>query len=321
MIAPDFISIVVPVYNEAHALKPFLARLAEAAARFPLGHEIIFVNDGSVDGTEAQLLELRKEDQALGIVSLSRNFGKEAAIVAGLTAARGRAAIIMDVDLQDPPELLPEMIAKWQEGADVVIALRSDRSSDSFSKRASASLFYALFARLSEVKLPPGSGDFRLMDRKVIEAFLKLDERARFNKGLFAWLGFRQAFVSHVRPRAARPGSRWRPLKLIRYGFEGIFAFSSLPIRVWSVIGGALALGSLAYGIAMIAKTLVLGVDVPGYASLMVAVLFLGGLNLFTLGLIGEYIGQVLTETKHRPIFIVRESLDAVPAPPAGAKP
>lgn len=316
MTTQGLISIVVPVYNEADAVAAFLKELASATAGasggFPAGYEVIFANDGSTDDTRERLLAERERNPAIGIVSLSRNFGKEAAIVAGLEASRGDAAIIMDVDLQDPPALIPEMVAKWRSGAEVVIALRSDRSSDGVLKRISANLFYKAFGLVSEVKLPPGAGDFRLLDRRVIEAFLRLDERARFNKGLLAWLGFRQAFVRHVRPAASR-GSRWTFHRLYRFGFGGIVSFSTVPIRVWGGVGAVIALLAVAYGAYLVVRTLIFGVDLPGYASVMVSVLFLGGVNLFTLGLVGEYVGQVLTEAKRRPIYIVRERVEAEP--------
>ncbi len=313
MLTRGFISIVVPVFNEGQAVDSFLAELTTVAASLPFRYELIFVNDGSRDDTLERIRAQRAQNPAIGIVDLSRNFGKEAAIVAGLEAAKGAAAIVMDVDLQDPPAVIPEMIEKWRNGADVVIAIRTSRAQDSFFKRTSAGLFYKLFAMLSDVKLPEGSGDFRLMDRRVIDSFLRLDERARFNKGLFAWLGFRQEFVHHARPQANRRGSRWSFRRLFRFGFESILSFSTIPIRVWSAVGGVIAVGALAYGAFLLTRTLVFGRDVPGYASLMVSILFLGGLNLFTLGLVGEYVGQALTEAKRRPLFIVRENLEAAP--------
>ncbi len=313
MVTGGFISIVVPVFNEGHAVELFLAELTSVAVSFPFRYELIFVNDGSGDDTRERILAQRAKNPAIGIIDFSRNFGKEAAVVAGLEAAKGVAAIVMDVDLQDPPAVIPEMITKWRNGADVVIAVRSSRSSDGFFKRAGAKLFYRLFSLLSDVKLPLGSGDFRLMDRRVVDSFLKLDERARFNKGLFAWLGFHQDFVHHVRPRASRGGSRWNYRRLFRFGFDGILSFSTIPVRVWSAFGGLIAVAALGYGAFLLVRTLFFGRDVPGYASLMVSILFLGGLNLFTLGLVGEYVGQTLTEAKRRPLFIVREHLEALP--------
>ncbi len=305
---PDILlSLVVPVYNEAGAIGAFHDAVRPILDDLDAPCEIIFVNDGSRDETLDRLLKLRQCDQRVGIVDLSRNFGKEAALAAGLAECRGRAAIILDVDLQDPPGLIPEMLEKWRGGADMVIALRSDRSTDGFAKRLSAHWFYRIFNTLSDTSLPDGSGDFRLMDRRVIDAYLQLGERTRFNKGLFAWLGFRQEFVRHVRPRASRAGSRWPVLKLFRFAFDGIFSFSSIPIRIWSLFGGAIALVSMTYGIFLVSRTLIYGTDLPGYASTIVAVLFLGGLNLFTAGLLGEYIGRILIETKQRPLYLVRE--------------
>ena len=315
-LSPNFISVVVPVYNEQTAVNTFVDTLEPVLSKLSVGYEIVFVNDGSTDQTLECLLALRERNKAIAIVDLSRNFGKEAAVVAGLEAAGGIAAIIMDVDLQDPPEIVSEMVDKWVAGADVVIAIRTDRSSDGFLKRSSAKFFYSLFGYISETALPEGSGDFRLMDRQVVDAFLRLEERARFNKGLFAWLGFRQEFVRHVRPQANRGESRWRPRKLIQYAFDGLFSFSTVPIRVWSLVGGVISALSLAYGLYLMLRTMIFGIDMPGYASLMVAMLFFGGVNLFTFGLLGEYIGRILIESKRRPLYIVRTHLKAAPEQP-----
>lgn len=301
------ISLVVPVFNEEDAVTTFLAKIRPILDELEDTVEIIFVNDGSSDRTVEKLLSLRESDPGISIIDLSRNFGKEAALTAGLMEIEGDCAIIIDVDLQDPPELIPEMVGKWRAGAEVVIAVRTDRSSDSLGKRLSARGFYRLFNTLSDTKIPSGSGDFRLMDRSVVAAFLQLPERNRFNKGLFAWLGFRQEFVHHVRERASRPSSRWKVLNLFRYAFDGIFSFSTMPIRMWSYFGGTIAILAIVYGLYLINRTMVLGVDIPGYASTMVAVLFIGGLNLFSLGILGEYIGRIMIETKGRPLFLVRK--------------
>ncbi len=301
------ISLVVPVFNEEEAVTTFHARLRPILDDLGEVSEIIFVNDGSSDRTVEKLLSLRKTDPTVSIIDLSRNFGKEAALTAGLMEIEGDCAIIIDVDLQDPPELVPEMVGRWRNGAEVVIAVRTDRSSDSFGKRLSARWFYGIFNTLSDTKIPSGSGDFRLMDRSVVSAFLRLPERNRFNKGLFAWLGYRQEFVHHVREKASRASSRWKVLNLFRYAFDGIFSFSTMPIRMWSYFGGTIAILAIVYGLFLVNPTIVLGVDIPGYASTMVAVLFIGGLNLFSLGILGEYIGRIMVETKNRPLFLVRK--------------
>jgi glycosyltransferase involved in cell wall biosynthesis len=312
-IRPGFVSIIVPVFNEQTAIPLFLRRLEPTLSVLPVGHEIVFVNDGSIDATQEILLAARQRNNAIAVVELSRNFGKEAAIVAGLSAAAGDAAIIIDVDLQDPPELIGDMVGKWLAGAEVVVSVRTDRSSDSFLKRSSAKFFYFLFRSMSDTALPEGSGDFRLLDRSVMAAFLTLGERARFNKGLFAWLGFQTEFVEHVRPVASRKGSRWKAGKLMRYAFDGLFSFSTVPIQVWSLIGAFIAALALGFGIFLLTRTIIFGADVPGYASLMVTMLFLGGIHLFTLGLLGEYVGRILMETKRRPLYIVRSQFEAVP--------
>lgn len=305
------LSLVVPVFNEAESIEIFYAAVCPILAELNERAEIIFVNDGSTDETLDRLLEFRDRDNDITVIDLSRNFGKEAALTAGLAEARGDAAVIMDIDLQDPPSLIPEMVAKWRQGADMVVALRVDRSSDKAAKRLTAQWFYRIFNAMSDTPLIEGAGDFRLMDRRVVAAFLQLGERARFNKGLFAWLGFRQAFVEYARPAASRSGSRWSPATLFRFAFDGIFSFTSAPIRVWSVIGALIALASMGYGLYLVQRTLFWGIDVPGYASTIVAVLFLGGLNLFTAGLLGEYIGRILIETKQRPLYLVRRRYGA----------
>jgi glycosyltransferase involved in cell wall biosynthesis len=317
-----FLSLVVPVFNESEAIGVFHAAVRPILDELGQAAEIIFVNDGSTDETLERLLQLCEREQDVIVIDLSRNFGKEAALTAGLSEARGDAVVILDIDLQDPPSLISDMVAKWRAGADTVVALRVDRSSDSAAKRLTAKWFYRIFNAVSDTRLREGSGDFRLMDRRVVAAFLRLGERARFNKGLFAWLGFREAYVEYARPTASRPGSRWNMGRLFRFAFDGIFSFSSAPIQIWSVIGAMVALVSMVYGFYLLQRTLIWGIDVPGYASTMVAVLFLGGLNLFTLGLLGEYIGRILIETKQRPLYLIRERYGPpAPVPKGGRQP
>jgi len=315
----SLISVVVPVFNEAESIATFHAAVRPVLGELKAATEIIFVNDGSTDATLDRLLDLCGRHDDVVVIDLSRNFGKEAALTAGLAEAKGDAALIMDIDLQDPPSLIPEMVAKWRKGADTVVALRVDRSSDKMLKRLSARWFYRIFNAVSDTPLQEGAGDFRLMDRRVVAAFLQLGERARFNKGLFAWLGFHQAFVEYARPAASRQGSRWSPVTLFRFAFDGIFSFTSVPIRVWSLIGAIVALASMVYGLYLVQRTLIWGIDVPGYVSTIVAVLFLGGLNLFTAGLLGEYIGRILIETKQRPLYLVRERYRSHEKTPRGA--
>lgn len=301
------VSLVVPVFNEEAAISTFCAAIEQTVvALADTDFELIFVDDGSADTTLDQLKHAVEPFPDACVIELSRNFGKEAAIAAGLAEARGDCAIIMDVDLQDPPELIPQMLAHWRDGAEVVVAIRTDRSSDRVSRRVSARLFYRLYNSLSEIKITPGSGDYRLMDRCVVDAFLRMPERNRFNKGLFAWLGFRQVTIEHVRPKASRPGSRWGTLRLLGYALDGIFSFTSFPIRVWSYIGSIIAFITMAYGLYLVQRTLFHGADIPGYTSTFVAVVFLGGLNLLMMGLLGEYIGRILIEAKQRPLYVVR---------------
>jgi glycosyltransferase involved in cell wall biosynthesis len=274
-----------------------------------VAYEIIFVDDGSIDDTVDRLIELRDKEPAIKIVRLTRNFGKDIAVTAGLEHAAGAAVIPMDVDLQDPPEIIPEMYAKWIEGYELVNATRVDRSTDSLMKRITARWFYSIFNRLADTTIPRDTGDFRLLDRRVVDALSLLPERNRFLKGLFAWVGFRQTTITFVRPARSAGRSKWPAWRLWNFALDGITAFSTLPLRIWSYIGAILAGVGFLYAVFLILRTIVVGVDVPGYASLMVAVLFMGGINLMTLGIIGEYIGRIYTEAKQRPLYLVRERI------------
>jgi glycosyltransferase involved in cell wall biosynthesis len=303
------VSIVVPVYNEEAGLAAFWARLAPVLASLACRAEVVFIDDGSSDGTLAQLLSLRHLDPRVRIVSLSRNFGKEIALSAGLDHADGDAVVPIDADLQHPPEVIPELIAGWRDGSDIVIALRRDRATDSLLRRAASSLFHRVFARMTTVPVVRDAGDFRLMSRAVVDALRRLPERTRFMKGLYAWVGFRQTTVSYdIEPRL-EGRSKWSLWRLWRLALDGITSFSSLPLKVWSVVGLAFALAALAYDGYLVARTIVRGIDVPGYASLMVMILFLGGLQLLSLGVIGEYLGRVYDEVKARPLYIVRQRI------------
>ncbi|MGH8712478.1 MAG: glycosyltransferase, partial [Casimicrobiaceae bacterium] len=257
----------------------------------------------------AQLVSLRHIDPRVRIVSLSRNFGKEIALTAGLDHADGDAVIPIDADLQHPPEVIADLIAGWRGGSDIVVALRRDRATDGLLRRAASSLFHRVFAGLTTVPVVRDAGDFRLMSRAVVDALRRLPERTRFMKGLYAWVGFRQSVVAYdIEPRLAGR-SKWSVWRLWRLALDGITSFSSLPLKVWSVVGLAFALVALAYGAYLIGRTIVRGVDVPGYASLMVMILFLGGLQLLSLGIIGEYLGRVYDEVKARPLYVVRQRI------------
>jgi len=302
------LSIVVPVHNEAAGLDAFMMRMQAALAGVTDNYEIIFIDDGSNDATMAKLVAFRAADARVKVLSLSRNFGKDVALSAGLEYARGDAVVPIDADLQDPPELIPEMVAKWREGYEVVYAARSSREGDSFLRRNIAYVFYWTINRVSDVQIPPDVGDFRLLDRAVVDAIVRLPEHSRFMKGLFAWVGFKQTSVSFVRGSRAAGRSQWNSRRLWNFALDGIISFSSVPLRVWSYLGMLISLFAAGYAGFLIWYKLVLGIDLPGYPSLMVAVLFFAGVQLVTLGIIGEYLSRVYDEVKGRPLYLVRES-------------
>ena len=305
------LSIVIPVYNEQDAISLFLdaARPAVTAALALIGPdaraEYLFVDDGSSDRTADILAILARLNPDIRCVSLSRNFGKEAALAAGIDHAAGDAVIPIDVDLQDPPGVIVAMVRAWLTGAQVVNARRADRSSDGWLKRTSAQGFYALLNRLSDYPIPENVGDFRLLDRQAVDVIKQLGEQARFNKGLFSWIGFRVATVDYVRAARGAGTTKWRLGKLWSLAIDGITTSTTMPLRIWSYIGGGIALLAFAYAAFLVLHTIITGVDVPGYASIMVAVLMLGGLNLLSLGIIGEYLGRVAREVRKRPLYVV----------------
>ncbi|PWU26260.1 MULTISPECIES: glycosyltransferase family 2 protein [unclassified Pseudomonas] len=305
---PLALSLVVPVFNEATTIGLFIDELSRVFAESSEIHlEVIFVNDGSTDETLAEVLEAQRRDPRLRVVDLSRNFGKEAALTAGLQVATGRVVVPIDVDLQDPPALILTMIEKWREGFDVVLGCRVDRDTDSWPKRASANWFYRLYNRISDLKLPENAGDFRLIDRCVVDALNKLPESRRFMKGLFAWVGFRTAQVHYSRPQRIAGKSKFNGWRLWNFALEGITSFSTEPLRIWTYLGAFVSLVSFLFAVFIALKVIIHGVDVPGYASLMVAVTFLGGLQLVGIGVLGEYLGRTYLETKRRPIYLVRK--------------
>ena len=303
----QLISIVVPFHNEAGGVELFHRELSAALQAIPAQRfEILCVDDGSTDATLAELVALTGRDRRVRVLELSRNFGKEAALTAGMDAARGDAVIAMDADGQDPPELIGRMLEAWAAGADVVLARRTDRSSDSFLKRTSAGIFYRIHNRLSSVKIPENVGDFRLLDRSAVDALKALPERQRFMKGLFAWIGFKTATLDYARRPRASGASKFSGWRLWNFALEGITSFSTVPLRVWTYIGALGALLTFLYALFIIARVLMFGIDVPGYASLLVAILFIGSLQLLSVGLLGEYIGRVYLETKQRPVYVIR---------------
>ena len=311
---PKTVSVVIPCYNEEQALDALLERLA-ALARASGGYafEIVCVNDGSTDATLEKLLQHRARLPGLVVVDLSRNFGKEAALSAGIQVAKGDAVIPMDADLQDPPEVVPRMLALWEQGYEVVVAQRHDRRSDSMAKRMSARYFYRVHNAMSDIRIPEDAGDFRLMDRVVVDALNALPENRRFMKGLFAWVGFRTASVDYVRAARAVGGTRFTPWRLWNLALEGITSFSLLPLRIWTYVGATVALASMAWGTWIVVRTLLFGKDMPGYASIFVAITFIGGLQLIGIGIVGEYLGRTYMESKRRPPFVIRKVFGAEP--------
>ena len=305
------LSLIVPVKDEEAAIAPFVARVVPILEALTPGEgwEILFVDDGSSDATLPAILAARQRHGAIRCLSLSRNFGKEAALSAGLDHVRGQAVVPIDVDLQDPPEVLDQMLDAWRAGNEVVLGIRRSRRTDGWLKRRTADLFYRAHNRLSHDKIPAHAGDFRLLDARVVEVIRAMPERNRFMKGLFAWGGFRQAMVEYDRVERAQGTSKFNYWRLWTLALDGITSSSTMPLRVWSYIGGAVALAALAYAAAIVVKTLIFGSGVAGYPSLFVAVTFLGGVQLLSLGVLGEYVGRILIETKGRPLYIVRDRI------------
>jgi glycosyltransferase involved in cell wall biosynthesis len=304
--AGRLLSIVVPMHDEVEVLDAFFARIAAATRDLGVAVETICVDDGSRDATLTGLVARARLDPAIKVIALARNFGKEAALTAGIDAAAGDMVVPIDADLQDPPELIAQFIERWEEGYDVVYGSRADRSSDTAMKRTSAQLFYRVFNRVSFLDIPESAGDFRLMDRQVVDALKQLPERNRFMKGLFAWVGFRQVGVPYVRPERAAGTTSMGYLRLWRFALDGITSFSTAPLRVWSVIGFVSALVALAFAVGLIVRVLIVGREVPGYASLMTVVLFGFAIQMMAFGVLGEYVGRLYQEVKGRPIYVVR---------------
>ncbi len=301
------LSIIAPVLNEVEAIDPFLDRLAKVLPDATESYEVIFVDDGSTDGTAQKVLDRRAADDRVKLLRLSRNYGKEVALTAGLDCAAGAAAIPMDVDLQDPPELIPEMVAKWRAGADIVLARRISRNDDTYFKRFTAAGFYRLLKAIGVTPIPENVGDFRLLDRKALDGLAQFPERTRFMKGMFALLGFEQAEVTYERPARSTGAPSQRLRSLLSLALEGVVSFSVAPLRIWSVIGLVTAILSALYGVFIILDVLINGKDAPGWASLITVVLFMNGLILLGLGVIGEYLSRVFTEVKQRPLYLVRD--------------
>lgn len=314
------ITVVAPFYNEAENVEPFVDRLRQVLDGAHLDWRLICVNDGSRDETLARLAACRMRDPRIGVVDLSRNFGKERAITAGLDHADGAAVVIMDSDLQHPPEAIPEMVKKWREGNEVVYMVRRRRSDIGPLTRFARALFYAAFRATSDVELPPDAGDFRLLDITVVRAVRDMPEQTRFMKGIYHWVGFRQIGLPYDEAPRERGLSKWSTLKLMKLALDSLTAFSNLPLKLWGLLGAFIAGASLIYGIARVVRTFMYGIDVPGFESLIVAITFLGGLQLLSLGVLGSYVGRIFDEVKGRPLYVVRR-VYAASEPAAAAKP
>ncbi len=299
------LSIISPVYNEEAVIEIFLQTISPILEKTKMAYEIIFINDGSTDNTLEKLLSLKPGYPFIRIINLSRNFGKEAALTAGIEHAKGDAVIPIDADLQHPPQTILEFIKKWQEGYDVVVGKRLTRTGEHPLKKLSAKLFYKTINALSETKIPADVGDFRLMDKKVIEALKQLPENQRFMKGLFEWVGFKTAVVEYYQNERAAGESTFNGWSLWKFAMDGLTSFSTIPLRVWFYIGLAISSFSLLVGIYIIIKTIIFGIDTPGYASTMVMILFFGGIQLLGIGVLGKYIGRMYQETKRRPVYII----------------
>ncbi|MVW79190.1 glycosyltransferase family 2 protein [Bordetella sp. 02P26C-1] len=305
---PDLISLIIPFYNEGRAVDLFFQAIDEVlAALDQYEFELVCVDDGSRDDTLHRLIAHAHTDSRITVVELTRNFGKEAAMTAGIHHARGIAAIVLDADLQDPPELIGQMLATWKsESADMVLARRADRTCDGALKRLTAKWFYRLHNRVANVQIPENVGDFRLMTRPVLDALKALPERQRFMKGLFAWVGFKTVTIDYVRQGRAAGTTKFSGWKLWNFALDGVSAFSTMPLRVWTYLGGVVSLLTALYALYYVTRVLTQGIDVPGYASLLIAVLFFGGVQLVSVGILGEYMGRIHEEVKQRPIYLVR---------------
>jgi glycosyltransferase involved in cell wall biosynthesis len=305
----QLISIVAPVFNEEAVLPEFHQTVSETLSDLPFDFEIVYINDGSKDNTLSIIKQLRQTDQRITLIDLSRNFGKEIALTAGLQNAAGDAVVVIDADLQDPPELIPELIREWQNGYDVVYAQRTHRSGESLLKRSTAHFFYRIIQRVNKVTIPEDTGDFRILSRRAVNALNSFGEQHRFMKGLFAWIGYRQKAVHYQREPRHAGKTKWSYWRLWNLALDGITSFTIAPLKISTYLGLATATGAFAYGIYMVIDTLLHGNPVPGYPSLIVIILILGGVQLVAIGILGEYLGRIFNETKHRPLYFINEYL------------
>jgi len=305
------VSVVVPMYNEAAALPLLHDRLQRVLGSLGMRFEIVYVDDGSTDGCESMLRQLHASSRDVSVVRFSRNFGKEAALSAGLQHARGDAVITLDADLQHPPEMIPQMLAKWRAGADVVDMRRRSRAGEPWWRRHAAGVFYGLIERLSETPIPRDVGDFRLLSRRAVDALNRLPERNRFMKGLFGWIGFESATIEFECDERVGGRSTWSVSRLLRFALAGLTAFSVAPLRLASLVGLVSAMVAFGMGAYYLVKTLMFGESVAGFPTLIVVMLMLGGLQLLAIGVLGEYVGRLSIESKQRPLFIVQDYLQA----------
>lgn len=308
------LSVIVPAFNEGPNVNLLVERLTPVLDQAVTSWEVLFIDDGSRDDTLVRLRALSEADSRIRAVSFSRNFGKEIALAAGLDHAHGRAVVIIDADLQHPPETILTFVAKWREGYDMVYGQRVDRSTDGPIRRWLSRRFYDVFERFGETALPDGAGDYRLLDRKVVESLKRMGERARFSKGLFAWVGFKSIGIPFEVNDRAHGESKWSFRKLTAFAFDGLASFSTLPLKVWTYIGSVISTFAFCYALFFAVKTLVFGADVPGFPSLIISVMFFSGIQLVSLGVIGEYVGRIFAEVKRRPLYIVAEEVGGDPA-------
>ena len=325
------LTIVIPVLNEARGIPLLERRLTHALDELGVAWDVVLIDDGSTDRTMPVLRELHDRDRRYKAISLSRNFGKEIAVAAGLAHAFGDGVVIMDGDLQHPPEAIADFVARWTEGYEVIYGRRRDRRTDTAVVRFFSRTFYRVFHAMSGTELPEGAGDFRLLDRKAVDALNRIGERARFNKGLYAWIGFKSVGVPYDVEERREGGTRWRPGRLFSFAMDGLASFTTVPLRVWSYLGLLVSALAFLYAIVFLIKTLVFGIDIPGFPTLIISVMLLSGVQLISLGVIGEYLGRVYEEVKRRPLFIVAERIGiaeakvpepqpSVPASPSGLK-
>ena len=324
------LSIVAPAYNEAKNLVAFVAAITPVLDAIGEPWELVFVDDGSKDDTLGMLVAARTQDPRIKVVALARNFGKDVALSAGLRHARGLAVIPIDCDLQHPVEVIPAMVGKWRAGADMVIGIRTKRTEEGLFRRTTAGLYYGLMKRMTNVEIPRNAGDFRLLDRKIVDVINGMPERCRFMKGIFAWPGFKTETVEFQANTRAAGATTWSPFKLWRFALDGLFSFSTAPLKIWTYIGGLSAIGAFVYLVITLVQKLVWGIAAPGYASILIVVLFFNGLLLLSNGIQGEYIARIFEEVKGRPLFVIArtwgidDGIDDVGAQPgarAEAKP